>query len=240
MHNKEHAYTSTGIKKTKRILGISSSPRESGSRSEQLLVKLLDHAKEFGAEVELIRLKDKNLYPCTACYSNKPALCDFPCTHKDQGDTQLVLEKIIEADALVVATPVHWGGPSPLLSILLGKMTAIENNQDEIWDKSGKEPLAGKPFALIASQDGDGAAMALSQVQWALNHMGLFCIPYGMIFEPSILKRSVARMGLRLIGERRFEWIENTIRLAARNLILMSDELADCEFDDKLFREPRS
>lgn len=240
MDNKENIYTSKEFKNTTKVLGISSSPRESGSRSEELLVKLLDYAKGFGADVEIIRLKDENLLPCIVCYSKKPALCDFPCTHEGQENTQLVLEKIIRADALAVATPVHWGGASPLLSILLGKMTAIENNQDEIWEKSGKEPLAGKPFALIASQEGDGAAMVLSQVQWALNHMGLFCIPYGMIFEPSILKRSVARMGLRLIGEHKFEWIENTIRLAARNLILMSGKLAGCEFDDKLFKEPRS
>ncbi|MDP3764636.1 MAG: flavodoxin family protein [bacterium] len=222
-----------------KLLGISASPRESGSRSEQLLVQLLNHAKGFGAEVELLRLQEKKILPCEGCYSKKPWLCTFPCIHKDIDDTQLVLEKIIQVDALAIATPVHWGGSSSLLSTLLGKMTAIENNQDEIWKKYGKEPLAGKPFALIASQDGDGAAMALSQVNWALNHMGLFCVPWGMIFEPSILKRPIARVGLRLIGERKFEWIENTIRLAARNLVMLSEKLVDHEFDDGLIEEAR-
>lgn len=222
-----------------KLLGISASPRESGSRSEELLIQLLDHAKNFGAEVELLRLQEKHILPCIGCYSEKPELCTFPCVHKGQDDTEEVLNKIIRADALAIATPVHWGGPSSLLSIFLGKMTSIENNQDEIRKEYGREPLAGKPFALIASQDGDGAAMALSQVNWALNHMGLFCVPWGMIFEPSILKRPVARMGMRLIGERKFEWIGNTIRLAARNLVLLSQRLVDHEFDDGLVEEPK-
>ncbi len=222
-----------------KVLGISASPRGSGSRSEQLLVKLLDHARTFGGEVELLRLSEKRILPCEGCYSTKPNLCTFPCIHQYIDNTHEVLEKIIHADALAIATPVHWGGPSTLLSTLIGKMTAIENNQDLIWKKYGKEPLAGKAFALIASQDGDGAAMALSQVNWAFNHMGMFCVPWGMIFKHSILERPVVRIGMKLIGEHKFEWIENTLRLAARNLVILPQLLAGHEFDDGEVKEPR-
>lgn len=223
------------MKKIK-ILGISASPREQGSRSEELLRMLLAHAEDYGGETELIRLVDTKIAACAGCYSESPKLCTFPCIHTD--DTNPVLMKIMDADALAIATPVHWGGPSSLLSEVLGKMTSLENNHREIWRKSGKEPLLGKPFALIASQVGDGATMALSQVSWALNHMGMYCVPWGMIFEPVMLKRPMVRMGLKIIRVREFEWIDTTIRLAAKNLLEFARRMEGYQFDDYTLSSP--
>lgn len=218
------------------ILGISGSPRGGESRSDELLRKLLKQAKSFGGQTELLRLSQQKIRPCEGCCSKRVELCKFPCIHMEDGTNALV-KKVVEADALAIATPVHWGGPSSLLKIFLDKLTCVEG---EIWPETGKNALLGKPFILIASQDGDGAAMALSQINWALNHMGMFCLPWGMIFEPSLLKRPIVRIGLRLIRERKFEWISNTIRLAARNLVLLTQALKEknFEFDDYRVKEP--
>lgn len=221
------------------VLGISGTPRGEQGRSDELLCDLLYHAKNFGAYTELLRLSEKKVLPCAGCYSSRPEDCIFPCIHDGMDNTQEVLEKIILADALAIATHVHWGGHSSHINLLIGKMTAIENNLDQIRKKTGREPLVGKPFALIASQSGEGASMALSQINWAVNHMGMFCVPWGMIYEPVILKKTVVRAGLRVIGHRKFEWIPNTIRLAARNLVLLARKLAGYEFDDYLVKEPR-
>lgn len=228
-----------------KVLGISCSPRreEGGhksSRSEHLLERLMGHVRNFGGEAKMIRLSDRIIMPCEGCYSDSDdgATCTFPCIHQD--DTDAILEAIIDCDALVLATSIYWGAPSSLLRILIEKMTALENNAKDIHRFRGQEPLEGKFFALLASQDSEGASMALSQTAWALNHMGMILLPYGLIFEPALLERPIVRMGLRLIGVRKFEWVENSIRLAARNLVLMSQLLSDYKVDDYKVIEPKA
>ena len=91
---------------------------------------------------------------------------------------------------------------------------------------------------LMCSQESEGASLALSQISWALNHLGMVSLPWH-IFKQKILNRRIVRMGMRLIGERKFEWIDNTIRLGARNLVNVSKLLKGYEFDDKDWAEPR-
>ncbi len=227
------------------VLGISCSPRreEGGhkfSRSEHSLERLMEYVRGFGGETKLIRLSDKIIMPCEGCYSDSDngKACVFPCIHED--DTNSILRAIIGCDALVLATSIYWGAPSSLLRILIEKMTALENNAEDIRFLSGREPLEGKPFVLLASQDSEGASLALSQTTWALSHMGMMLLPYGMIFEPALLERPIVRMGLRLIGVQKFEWIDNSIRLAARNLVLLSQQLSGYKFDDYKVIEPKA
>lgn len=234
-----------GVERKPRILGISCSPRREKkghkfSRSESLLEGLLRHVENFGGEAKMIRLADKIIMSCEGCYSDSEdgTKCTFPCVHED--DTNAILNEIVACDALALATSIYWGGPSSLLRILIEKMTSLENNSEEIFRTSGREPLEGKLFVLIASQDAEGASLALSQTVWALSHMGMMLLPYGMIFEPALLERPIVRMGLRLIGVRKFEWIENATRLAARSLVLLPSLLAGYSFDDYKIIEPRA
>jgi len=234
-----------GDQKKVKILGISCSPRREkeghkSSRSEYLLEKLINYTEGFGGHVEIIRLSEKKIKICEGCYSDsKDGLaCTFPCIHQD--DTNPVLQAIIDCDALVFATPIYWGGASSLFRMLIEKMTALENNAKDIFRATGREPLEGKIFALLASEDSEGASMALPQVAWAFNHMGMVLVPYGMIFEPALLKRPIVKAGLRLIGIRKFEWIENSIRLAARSLVLLPKQLSGYQFDDYKVDEPRA
>lgn len=219
-----------------RVLGFACSPR-ADSRSEKMLKKLFSH---FPADLsaEMIALRKKRIAPCEGCVSyGKGERCKFPCVHAD--DTNEILEAIIGADILVFSSPVYWGSPSSLFHILKEKMTALENNSYEIFKERGREPLQGKPYILLASQDTDGAALALSQVAWAFSHMGMLLIPYGLIYRHAILERRIARWGLRLMCERRHEWVDNTIRLCARNLIGVAERMQGFEFDDYKVIEPR-
>jgi multimeric flavodoxin WrbA len=228
-----------------KVLGISGATREEikghkFSRSEKMLEKMLKHVEKFGGESSIIRLAGKKIEPCEGCYSDSVSgiKCVFPCIHQD--DTNIILREIAVCDALVLSTPVYWAGVSSLLRILIEKMTALENNSREILRITGREPLEGKLFALLASQDGEGASLALSQTTWALNHMGMMPVPFGMIFEPALLSRLTVKAGLRLIGVRKFEWIENSIRLAARNLVFLSSRLSGYAFDDYKVFESRA
>jgi multimeric flavodoxin WrbA len=224
-----------------KVLCISGSPRGEKSDSEKMLQLLINHIRKFGGEVELIRLADKNIMQCEGCYSTTRdgAKCTYPCIHQGKDDIGEILEKIISADSLAIATPIYWGTSSALVHRLIEKMTSLENNREEIEKKSGRDPMLGKPFALLCSQEAEGASMGLSHLTWALSGMGFMLLPWGMIFKPALLNRKLVRAGLRIIRERKFEWINNTIRLAARALVSVPRQLEGFSFDDHKVKEPR-
>jgi len=221
-----------------KVLCISASPRGAESESEKMLTQLMLWIKKYGGEAELLRLAEKNILQCEGCYSKTRhgEKCTYPCIHEGKDDTAEVLKEIVNADALAIATPIYWGSGSALIQRLIEKLTAVENNSDKF--AGGKDPLEGKPFLLMCSQESEGASLALSQISWALNHLGMVSLPWH-IFKQKILNRRIVRMGMRLIGERKFEWIDNTIRLGARNLVNVSKLLKGYEFDDKDWAEPR-
>ena len=88
---------------SKKVLMLSSSPRQGGN-SDVLCDEFMKGALEVGNEVEKIFLKDKQINYCTGC-----SVCSMygkPCPQKD--DAAEVVEKMIAADVIVMATPVYF------------------------------------------------------------------------------------------------------------------------------------
>ena len=89
---------------SKKILILSSSPRRGGN-SDTLCDKFMQGAIEAGNNVEKIFLKDKKINYCTGC-----GLCTISnftrCSQDD--DMKEILDKMIEADVIVMATPVYF------------------------------------------------------------------------------------------------------------------------------------
>jgi multimeric flavodoxin WrbA len=85
-----------------KVLGISTSPRIKGN-SDTLLLRALEGAESTGARTEYIRLSDFKIGPCiecNACYSTGR------CSVED--DYQQLLEKLIDTDRLIFATPIFF------------------------------------------------------------------------------------------------------------------------------------
>jgi len=87
---------------SKKILILSASPRKGGN-SDLLCDQFLQGAHEAGHEVEKIFLKNKTIHYCTGC-----GVCfgGKPCSQKD--DMTQILERMIHADVIVMATPVYF------------------------------------------------------------------------------------------------------------------------------------
>ncbi|MBP2656205.1 MAG: hypothetical protein H6Q73_3774 [Firmicutes bacterium] len=106
-----------------KILGISCGRKM--SNSEILVKEALMGAEEAGAEVELIRLHDLTLKPCTgcnACVINLFEKCGAgECVIKDD-DFAFIDEKIMECDGLIIGSPIYEKSPSGLLKILNDRM----------------------------------------------------------------------------------------------------------------------
>ena len=86
----------------KNVLVISASPRKGGN-SDTLCDEFIRGAQESGNHAEKIFLASKNIKYCIGC-----GVCNTTqkCVQKD--DMAEILDKMVEADVIVLATPVYF------------------------------------------------------------------------------------------------------------------------------------
>ena len=88
-----------------KVLAINGSPRKDGNTA--ILIKaVLDELKKEGIETELIQFSGKTIQGCKAClkcFENKDKKCVF-----DNDDFNECLEKIIEADGIILGSPTYF------------------------------------------------------------------------------------------------------------------------------------
>ncbi|MBU4304156.1 MAG: flavodoxin family protein [Candidatus Omnitrophica bacterium] len=97
------------------LIGILGSPRLGGN-CDILLEKALEGAAAAGAFTEKIVLNNLSFVPCQACESVRD---DGYCAIED--DFQCVHEKILEADALLVACPIYFGSISAQTKMMIDR-----------------------------------------------------------------------------------------------------------------------
>lgn len=102
----------------KKVLVLSSSPRKGGN-SDTLCDQFIKGAQESGNDVEKIYLRNKRINYCTGC-----GTCNLqkPCPQKD--DAAEVVEKMIVADVIVMATPVYFYTMSAQMKTLIDRCCA--------------------------------------------------------------------------------------------------------------------
>ena len=103
----------------KQILVISASPRKGGN-SDTLCDEFIKGAQDAGNQAEKIFLRDKKIGYCMACDGCKrnPGVC----VQKD--DMADILNKMIAADAIVLATPVYFYTMDAQLKTLIDRCVA--------------------------------------------------------------------------------------------------------------------
>ena len=104
---------------SKKVLILSGSPRKGGN-SDILCDEFLRGAQEAGNEVEKIRVAAKKVAPCSACYYCRDH--GGACVHKD--DMAEILQKMIEADVLVLASPVYFYSIDAQMKALIDRTVA--------------------------------------------------------------------------------------------------------------------
>ena len=95
------------------------------SNTEIVVKEALMGAEEMGAEVEIVRLMDLNIKPCTGCNACVIDLFEKAgsgkCTIKGD-DFKFIDDKILECDGLIVGTPIYEKTPQGLLKVLNDRM----------------------------------------------------------------------------------------------------------------------
>ncbi len=164
-----------------RVLGVNGSARRYGN-TFKLLKAAMIAAEETGAETRLIHLYDYHIEPCRGCYSDNKLECHYPkkCPiYEGTGDRfHEIAQAFLEADAVVIATPVYWFMASGQLKNMFDRLTALENMVYHV----GYSLLDGKVAGMIASGEEAGGAMALAWMALTLNMMGFHVPAWGTAY----------------------------------------------------------
>lgn len=167
----------------KKVFAIVSSPRKGGN-SELLVDEFIKGAQEAGHAVEKVCLREKKIAPCLAC-----GAClrnGGTCVQKD--DMAEVLSRLIDADVIVLSTPVYYYSVCAQLKAMIDRSLPIGADGGKMRDKE---------FYFITTAADDPAAMerTMNDLQGYVD-----CIPgsvvkgkvYGQAFALGEIKESPA------------------------------------------------
>lgn len=127
-----------------KIIAIYGSPRRKGNTAT-LMKKAVEGARDSGADVEEIILRDLKISPCLEIYG---CLKAGECAIKD--DFQMVRDKILQAQGLILASPVFFYTVSSHTKILMDRFQSLWVKK--YWvDKTPKEQHINNRKGLFIS-----------------------------------------------------------------------------------------
>lgn len=102
-----------------RVFGICASPRN--NTTEYVLSQAIQKLVEDGFDTEIFTCMGKDIKPCMHC--------DYCLEHKEciiNDDMQEVYEGLLNADGIILATPIQSGGISSNLAAIMDRTRALE------------------------------------------------------------------------------------------------------------------
>jgi multimeric flavodoxin WrbA len=142
-----------------RILGIVGSPRVRGN-TDKLVAEALKAAKEDGAKTELLRLALGKIQPCDACENCKKM---GECRIKD--DFGPIFDKMVDADGIILATPVYFGSATPQIKALIDRAGYLSVAKGRVFENK----VGG---ALVVARRA-GHNFTLAQLLFFFLHQGM-------------------------------------------------------------------
>jgi multimeric flavodoxin WrbA len=131
-----------------RIMTILGSPRKQGNTAK-VLEWVEEQFQSDGHEVDHVFVEDFSIRGCRACWScqsGKIELCAV------QDDANGIFERMIAADAVILAAPVFcWGFPGPM-KCLVDRAMCLALDFVSTPDYSTR--IQGKPLGLVATCGG--------------------------------------------------------------------------------------
>ena len=102
-----------------RIVALIGSPRKGGN-SDILADKVLQGARDAGADVSKVYLDDKKIRPIAEVGDFTSERLDT----RDNDDFTEVLESFLDADLVVFSSPVYWQGVSAQLKCYIDRLSS--------------------------------------------------------------------------------------------------------------------
>ena len=140
-----------------KILGINSSPQRKHSRTLKLVEAVLDGARQYGAETELVDICALDIRYCLGCQT---CYAEEKCVHDD--DVPDLLDTMGRADGIVLGSPVYMYGVTAQLKAVIDRMA------DAVYCQI----LTGKYGCAVATAGSSGEKEVLRYMNRILNELG--------------------------------------------------------------------
>ncbi len=157
-----------------KVLGILGSPRK-GKSNDTLLDAALEKIKE-DADIEKIYLVDYNIIPCNGCDT---CVKKMECPLDKNDDMKQLRDKLLDADAIIIASPSYFGGPPGILKNFMDRSRPL---------KMAGHKLKNKVFGFISSSGlryGAQHEVISALMNFALIHGGIVVGAAGKVIEPN-------------------------------------------------------
>jgi multimeric flavodoxin WrbA len=128
-----------------KVLGINGSPRKKNTL--QVVQMIMDGITHPNIEKEIITLGEHRFRLCLGClhcidnYEGSYEATDYHCIQKDKDDVGLIKSKMMEADGIILGTPIYIMRESAHLKLVI----------DRLVDMAHMFPLAGKYFVVVST-----------------------------------------------------------------------------------------
>ena len=145
-----------------KVLGISGSPRRGGN-TEILIRTALSGLETEGVETEFLSLADRQILPCTACGDCEnldPPQCTLGDPHFEG-----MIEAFMEADGVLVGSPVYFGSATPAMLALLDRAGYVSRANDHMLSRKIGGPV------VVARRAGQNFTYAQLMMWYMLNDM---------------------------------------------------------------------
>ena len=148
-----------------KVLGFNGSPRKEGN-THKLLMRCLGTLEKEGIETELVQIGGTNIRGCLSCY-RCVELKDRQCSTKNDIFNE-VFRKMLEADALVLASPTYFADITPELKALIDRSGFVSRVNGHLFRH--------KAGAAIVSLRRGGAIHAFDTINHLFQISGMFTV----------------------------------------------------------------
>lgn len=158
-----------------KVLLVNGSPHSEGNTYESLK-KASKGLIEKGIEVEHFHIGNKPVHGCIDC---KKCAITHRCIFKEDV-CNVLIEKMVEADGIIIGSPVYFAGPNGSLCALLDRVFYAAGEHGQLF--------IGKPAAALVSCYRAGATSALDRLNkyFSYSQMPIVSSLYwNMVFEQS-------------------------------------------------------
>jgi len=193
-----------------KVVAFNGSPKSEGNTSKAIGI-VADQLRNEGIEVEVVHVGNKTINGCQSCYA---CVKNGECIIK-KDDVNLWVEKIIQADGIILGSPVYFAGINGTMKCFLDRAGFVLSNKRGI--------LRNKVGVSLAAVRRTGGMPVLD----TLNHF----IQYFEMISPSsnywsvihgmgpgeILQDNEGAQTLRILG-RNMAWLMKTVEIGKQSI----------------------
>jgi multimeric flavodoxin WrbA len=182
-----------------KIIGINASPKGEKSQTRRLVMGVLEGARQAGADITFVDICGLEIKYCTACGT---CYATGECIHDD--DFPVLLEKMLDADGIVLGSPNYINAVTGQLKTLLDRMADVVHCQS----------LDGKYGCAVCTAGGAYAEEVADYMNMALLNFGATTVGKVAVLvgaDPDAIvggERQAKELGKKLAEAIRTKWTD--------------------------------